>query len=133
MTGRSAYLDTSAFVKLVTEEPESQALRMQLLRWPDRVSSVLLRTETVRVLQRSSNEQLIEAARALFVTLHLIRLDDPVLDLAGNLGPKELRSLDALHLATALSVGSDLGVFVTYDERLAAAAVAHGLVVEAPR
>jgi len=64
--------------------------------------------------------------------LHLIRLDEPLLDRAADLDPTELRSLDAIHLAAALSVGPDLGVFVTYDERLAQAAEASGLIVDAP-
>lgn len=64
--------------------------------------------------------------------LALLPLDDAVVDLAASLKPTGLRSLDALHLATALSVGADLGVLLTYDERLAEAAEAEGLPVAAP-
>ena len=60
------------------------------------------------------------------------RSDDAVLDEAASIGPAELRSLDALHLATALSIRDEIGVFVTYDERLGAAAASRGLPVSQP-
>jgi len=132
MNGSVAYLDTSAFVKLIVAEEESDALRSRLRRWPDRASATLLRTETVRALRRSGNSHRVGNARRLFVAIHLIRIDEPLLDRAGDLGPPELRSLDALHLAAALSIGTDLGVVVTYDSRLREAAIAQGLPVEAP-
>lgn len=132
MNGRAAYLDTSAFVKLLVTEPESQALRARLQRWPDRASATLLRTETVRALRRSGNESLIGKARRLFGGVVLIRIDEPLLDRAGDLGPAELRSLAAVHLAAALSIGPELGVLLTYDVRLREAALAQGLAVESP-
>jgi predicted nucleic acid-binding protein len=132
MNGSVAYLDTSAFVKLIVAEPESDALRLRLRRWPDRASATLLRTETVRALRRSGNDQLVGQARRLFGTVHLIRLGEPLLDHAGDLRPTELRSLDAVHLAAALSIGPDLGVVVTYDNRMAEAARDQGLDVESP-
>jgi predicted nucleic acid-binding protein len=64
--------------------------------------------------------------------LTLVRLDEPLLDRAAELEPLGLRSLDALHLAAALTVGPDLGVFLTYDLRLAEAATNAGLVVDSP-
>ncbi len=132
MSASVAYVDTSAFVKLIVAEPESTALRTRLQRWPDRASATLLRTETIRSLRRSGNERLVGHARRLFATLALIRLDEALLDRAGELGPIELRSLDAIHLAAALSLGSDLGTLFTYDTRLRDAAVAYGLSVESP-
>lgn len=132
MTGRAAYLDTSAFVKLLVTEPESAALRTRLQRWPDRVLAALLRTQTVRALRRQGNDALIGKARRLFGGLVLIRMDEPLLDRAGDLGPAELRSLDAVHLAAALSIGPDLGVLLTYDIRLRDAAAAQGVDVESP-
>lgn len=132
MAGRVAYLDTSAFVKLLVAEPESAALREALRRWPERASATLLRAETVRALRRSGNDAQIRAARRLFGTLRLIRVDEPLLDRAGELDPTDLRTLDAIHLAAALAIGPDLDVLLTYDERLAAAADAAGLKVAAP-
>jgi predicted nucleic acid-binding protein len=64
--------------------------------------------------------------------MRLIRLDEPLLDRAGELDPRELRSLDAMHLAAAMAIGADLGVLVTYDERLGGAARERGLPVDAP-
>lgn len=133
MSGRAAYLDTSAFVKLIVAEPESEALRARLRRWPERASATLLRTETIRALRRSGNEHLVGKARRLFGSILLIRLDEPLLDRAGDLGPPELRSLDAVHLAAALSIGPDLGVLLTYDDRLRDAALWQGLDAESPQ
>jgi predicted nucleic acid-binding protein len=132
MNGRTVYLDTSAFVKLIVAEPESGALHERLRRWPDRASATLLRTETVRALRRSGNDHLVGKARRLFGAINLVRVDEPLLDRAGDLGPPELRSLDAVHLAAALSLGPDLGVLVTYDGRLREAALSQGLDVESP-
>ena len=127
-----AYLDTSAFLKLVIAEEQSPALQAFLLRWPQRASADLLRTEAVRALRRAGYGDRVGAARRLFSSLRLIRLDAPLLDLAGDLNPRGLRSLDALHLAAALTIGDDLGVVVTYDARLAEAARERGLVSDSP-
>jgi predicted nucleic acid-binding protein len=132
MSGRAAYLDTSAFLKLLVAERESAALRDFLLRWPERVSATLLRTEAVRALRRAGYDKQVGAARRLFGTLRLIRVDEALLDHASELEPREMRSLDAIHLAAALTTGSDLGVFVTYDERLADAARERGITVTSP-
>ena len=133
MSGDVAYLDTSAFLKLLVDEPESSALRGTLAAWPRQASASLLRTEAVRALLGSGNDELLGAARRLSGAIHMIRLEESLLDQAGTIGPPGLRSLDAIHLAAALSVGHDLGVFVTYDDRLGEAATHHGLEVIAPR
>jgi len=132
MSGRVAYLDTSAFVKLVVAEPESAALTRVLQRWPERASATLLRAETVRALRRSGNDALVGSARRLFATIRLVRIDEPLLDRAGDLDPVELRTLDAVHLAAAMALGPDLGVLFTYDTRLSAAANAAGLRADSP-
>ncbi len=132
MSGRVAYLDSSAFVKLVVAEPESAALRRVLSRWPDQASSTLIRTEVVRALRRSGNGHLVGPARRLIAAMRLVRLDEPMLDRAAELEPGHLRTLDAIHLATAMAIGPDLGVLFTYDDRLQSAANASGLVVAAP-
>jgi predicted nucleic acid-binding protein len=132
MAGTVAYLDSSAFVKLVVAEAESAALRRALADWPDRASATLLRTEAVRALRRSGNEQQLGKARRLFRAVRMIRVDEPLLDRAGELEPVELRSLDAVHLAAALQLGSDLGVLLAYDSRLLKAAEARGIPVQSP-
>ena len=130
--GELAYLDTSAYVKLVLREPESAALAHALERWPARISSALLRVEAERACLRYGAEPWVERARTGFGALALLPLDDDVLAAAARLQPPGLRSLDALHLATALSVGRRLGVLFSYDERLCAAAAAAGIAVERP-
>ena len=132
MTGRVAYLDSSAFLKLIVAEPESPALRRALARWPDCASATLLRTETARALRRSGNEPYVARARRLLRSVHMIRIDEPLLDRAGDLDPPDLRSLDAIHLAAALSLGADVGIMFVYDARLQGAAEAYGLDVASP-
>jgi predicted nucleic acid-binding protein len=127
-----AYLDSSAFVKLVVTEPESAALRHRLERWPDRASATLLRTETVRALRRSGHEHLVPRARQLLKSVHQVRVDEALLDRAADLEPPDLRSLDAIHLAAALSLSTDLGVVFAYDARLLEAAALLGLEADSP-
>lgn len=132
MAGSVAYLDSSAFVKLVIAEQESMALRRAITRWPQHASSTLLRSETIRALRRSGNTGQVPAARRLMRAVSMIRIDEPLLDRAADLEPGELRTLDAIHLASALEIGPDLGVMIAYDIRLKAAAEAYGLAVESP-
>jgi predicted nucleic acid-binding protein len=117
------YLDTSAIVKLVVPERETDALVAALARWPDRVSSVVARIELHRALWRARVSRPIRArADAVLSALVLVHLDESVTSRASSFKDQALRSLDAIHLATALSLGDDPGAFVTYDARLAAAA-----------
>jgi uncharacterized protein len=132
VAGAVAYLDTSAFVKLVVAEPESPVLRRAIARWPQHASSTLLRTETIRALRRSGNTGQVPAVRRLLRGVRMVRVDEPLLDRAADLEPGELRTVDAIHLASALEIGQDLGVMIAYDIRLKAAAQAYGLAVESP-
>ena len=126
------YLDTSAFVKLVAREESST----ELSDWvttslPELVASDLLRIEALRAARRLGPEYLVAAREALrHVTL--IALSTGMCEVAADLDPSILRSLDAAHLATALSVGDELEGIVTYDQRLATAARALGLAVLHP-
>jgi predicted nucleic acid-binding protein len=118
-------------VKLPLREAEHTALRDELARWGKRVSSALIRVEATRACARYGAEYVARAELAL-ARLALVPVDDEVLRAAAELDPPELRSLDALHLATALSLGADLGVLFTYDHRMLSAARAAGLRVVAP-
>ena len=133
MSAEVAYLDTSAVVKLLVQEPETAALRRRLGGWPRRASAALLRVELLRAVRRAGLPRLMEGARRQLASIHLIRLDDDLLERATDIEPATVRSLDAIHLATALSIGSDLAAVVTYDARMSAAAHALGLPVIAPR
>lgn len=127
----AVYLDSSALVKLVVREPESRALRRYLRRQPRRVSCALARVEVVRAVRPQGSEA-IRRARALLERVSLLRLDDPLLDAAGQLDDPTLRSLDAIHLAAAQTLGAELHAVLTYDVSMAGAATALGLRVARP-
>ena len=132
MSAEVAHLDTSAAVKLLMTEPESPALRRWLRRRPERASAALLRVELVRVVRRAGLQRLMPEVRKLLTGVHLIRLDDALLDRAADLDPIDLRSLDSIHLAAATSLGDDLVAVVSYDDRLLAAATSLGLPTATP-
>jgi len=125
------YLDTSAFIKLVRSEPESPALRRELAG-RELLSSALLIVEGRRAARRYG-ELAARRARAALTAITLLALDDPVLEAAAELDPAELRSLDALHLATVVSLGEDVDRLYCYDSRLTDAAQALGIAVSQPR
>jgi predicted nucleic acid-binding protein len=125
------YLDTSGFIKLVRSDPESAALRADIAGGRELVSSTLLLVEGRRAAARYGPVALARARSAL-ATITLLPLDDATLESAASLEPVELRSLDTLHLASALSLGPELGRFYCYDHRLAAAAAALGLDMRQP-
>lgn len=126
------YLDTSAVLKLVLPETETQVLEFWIAEkaGAPRVSSRLLRIELLRTVARHAPDRL-DRAHLLLSGIMLISMDE-VASSAEVIGDPLLRSLDALHLATAHSLRAALTAFVTYDKRLASAAVALGLPVEAP-
>ncbi len=127
---RAAYLDTSALVKLILHEQESEAL-VHYLHTPRRViSSALSAVETVRACRRASWPA--HEAQALMQAVEQIALDPGVVRAAAALSPAALRSLDAIHLASAQRVNDPDLEFVTYDARLAEAARSHGLRVVQP-
>lgn len=128
---RATYLDSSALVKLVVAEPESAVLRTYLRRRRPLVSSALARTEVHRAVL-PAGPKVVRRAIEVLARIDLVRIGTPILETAGALEPLELRSLDALHLATALHLGEDLARFVVYDERLREAARAAGLPVVSP-
>ena len=118
-------------MKLPLREAEKDALLRELVEWEGFVSSSLLGVESLRACARygASYER---AAREWMEGLALVPIDDGVLDVAAELEPAGLRSLDALHLATAISLGNEVGVFFTYDDRLGHAAQENGLPVGQP-
>lgn len=118
-------------MKLVVSERESEALIAALTQWRQRVSSALLATESVRAALRVSKSDATEAER-LLEDVSLIPVTRDLLKKAGRLEPPSLRALDAIHLATAKSLGDELGVLFSYDERLLEAAVDAGIATESP-
>ena len=127
------YLDASALVKLVVAEPESPALLQLLRAWPVRVSSALSLAEVPRALRRAGfSAGARRRARDVLARINLVDIDRRVLAGAAALDPAALRTLDAIHLATALSLREDLQAVVSYDRRLTAAAQRAQLEVLAP-
>jgi uncharacterized protein len=128
---RATYLDSSAIVKLAVAEPESSALRRYLRRRRPYVSSAVARAEVGRALL-PFGPAATGRGDAVLARIDLVRVSDTVLRAAGGLLPDEMRTLDAIHLATAQQLGEDLAQIVTYDARMKTAADALGLKVAAP-
>jgi len=127
-----AYLDASAIVKLVVEEAESPALRAALKAWPYRVSSALALVECHRAARRRDPPPSAARVDTVLAGVTLVPLDLETLRAAATLPGPALRALDALHLASATSLGQDLGVLMSYDDRLLSAAHALGLPTDRP-
>lgn len=127
------YVDTSALLKLVKDdEPECDALRRYVEQAnPELVSSTLLAVEARRAMLRNRPDGL-PKVDLLLNDVGLLGVSDAVIESAGRLPDPLLRSLDAIHLATALLIREDVEAVLTYDERLAAAAATHGLAVLTP-
>jgi predicted nucleic acid-binding protein len=127
---KATYLDSSALVKLAVREPESAALRRYLRRRRPLIASAIARTEVARALL-SLGPEAVRRGHDVLARVDLVRINDRVLAAAAML-PIELRSLDAIHLATAQQLGADLARIVTYDDRMAAAANQLGMTVARP-
>lgn len=134
------YLDASALVKLVVPEAESVPLKDELTHWREKLTSSIALTEVLRACRSAAAagldsgliESIVHEAQALFEGVVMLDADPPLLRQAGVLHPISMRALDAIHLATALSVAQELGAMITYDRRLAEAARAHNLEVLSP-
>jgi predicted nucleic acid-binding protein len=127
------YLDSSALVKLVFEETESDALAQWLAdrQSMPKFSSELTTIELVRTCRRRDADAVV-GARQVLAGLDLIPLTADLVESASSIGPPDLRSLDAIHLSSALLISEDVTAFVAYDVRLKTAALAAGLEVVAP-
>ena len=125
-----AYVDASALVKLVVDEPESPSM----FRWY--VESERLATSKIGIIEtrRAANRRGHDPVylESVLRSLVVLEVDDIVAKGASRISPMALRTLDAIHLATAMAMGTEIGAFVTYDDRLAEAARAVGLPVMRP-
>jgi uncharacterized protein len=128
----AVYFDSSALAKLVVRETETAALE----EWLDSVrvspiSSVIARVELERFARLHGQEELLRVS-SLLEGIDLLAVSDAVIRRAGSVEPALLRTLDAIHLATALQLSGEETVVVTYDRRLGDACLLHGLDVVAP-
>ncbi|MGI8677128.1 MAG: type II toxin-antitoxin system VapC family toxin [Jatrophihabitans sp.] len=128
------YLDSSAVMKLVRAEEETAPLQEWLRTQVEVpvITSEIGRVEVLRAARRVGGETLTEA-QAVIGDVDLVPLDQGVQDLACDIGEPLLRTLDAIHLASAVLLRDELTAFVAYDHRLASAAQAAGLPTTTPR
>jgi uncharacterized protein len=127
-----AYVDTSALVKLVVAESETVALEHHLAHRAGLLCSALGATELIRACRRSLTKKQLAHVGDVLEAIVLIDVTPAILEAAAGLTPKELRTLDAIHLATALAVNDSSMDMITYDLTLARSAKAHGFVVHSP-
>jgi predicted nucleic acid-binding protein len=127
------YLDASAIVKLVRRAPETRALFEFLKDWPERVTSIVSAVEVPRAVWRSSRSPRdLERTESVLARIGLVTLDVPIRERAAGLEPAQLKTLDAIHIATALELGPDVAHIVTYDQRQAVAISGVGLTAVSP-
>jgi uncharacterized protein len=131
------YVDTSALVKLLVHEPETEALEEALQGLGDLATSAITVIELTRTVARTRAEASADVADqyailSLMASLAEMPLDDEVRSTAGSLTPPTLRTLDAIHLASAIALGENLAGMLVYGRRLQQSARMHGLTVMAP-
>jgi predicted nucleic acid-binding protein len=125
------YIDTSALLKLIFDETGTSALERYLPDGAHLISSKSLLMEARRgTLRRSAGR--LHRLDVLLSEIGTVAISDAVIESASRLPDPVLRSLDAIHLATALLIREDISVLVSYDDRLTAAAAAHGLKTATP-
>jgi predicted nucleic acid-binding protein len=129
----AAYVDASALVKLFKAESETQAFRSALADWPVQVASELIRVEAICTARRLGDEETLRRAETALERINLIPLSPAIIELATDAYAPPLRAMEAIHLATALTMRADLGALFVYDSDLLATARAHGLNPLAPQ
>lgn len=128
----AAYVDASALVKLFKAERETEAIRTALADWPVQVASELIRVEAICTARRLGGQDVLQRADAALERIHLIPITPEIIELATDSYARPLRAMDAIHIATAITMREDLGAMFVYDGDLHAAAQAHHLNPIAP-
>lgn len=129
----AAYVDTSALVKLFKAERETEAFRTALADWPVQAASELIRVEAICTARRLGGPDVLQRAGDVLERINLIPISPEIIELATAAHTPPLRAMDAIHLATALTMREDLGAVFVYDNDLHAAAQAHHLNPLAPQ
>jgi uncharacterized protein len=128
----AVYVDASALVKLFKVERETEAFRAALRDWPVQVASELIRVEAVCTARRLGGADVLQRAHVALERINLMPLTPEIIELSTDAHTPPLRAMDAIHLATALTLREDLGAVFVYDGDLHAAALAHQLNPLAP-
>ena len=128
----TAYLDSSALLKLAVRETETSALEAYLAECDGIVASRLAVVECLRAARRASRARVLQAVEQVLEAVYLLEITPAILERAAAAKPLMLRTLDAIHVATALSVGDPALEVIAYDARLAEAARLGGLKVVQP-
>ncbi len=126
----AAYVDASALTKLILDEPESLAMRRWYIENERVLCSRVGLIETHRAVRRFRHDP--AHLEVVLRSVEVIELDADIARTASSTGPISLRSLDAIHIASAVALLPSVNAFVTYDDRLADAARALGLPVVRP-
>lgn len=129
----AAYVDASALVKLFKAERETEAFRTALADWPVQVTSELIRVEAICTARRLDDQDVLQRAKAALELINLIPVTPEIIELATDAYTPSLRAMDAIHLATAITMREDLGAMFVYDGDLHAAAHTHHLNPIAPQ
>jgi predicted nucleic acid-binding protein len=127
-----AYIDSSALLKLIVVEDETSALEADLASRDGLVTSSLAVVECHRAVRRAANRRIVQRTEQVFDAVYLLDLTPVILERASTIEPAMVRSLDAIHIATALSVDDHTLEVITYDDRMAEAARSGGLRVVQP-
>jgi uncharacterized protein len=128
----AAYVDASALVKLFKAERETDAFRGALSDWPVQVASELIRVEAICTARRLGGEEVLQRAWTALERINLVPVTPEIIELATDAHTPPLRAMDAIHLATAVTMREDLGVMFVYDSDLHTAAEAQRLNPSAP-
>lgn len=132
------YVDTSALLKLLVREAESTAIEAELLQWPNLATSVITEVELPRAVARAREERpeaVIDGSlilQGVIASAAIIELGDEIVTAARNVEPIYVGALDAIHVASALSLGPELTGVATYDHRMAEALTRAHIKVIAP-
>jgi predicted nucleic acid-binding protein len=128
----TAYIDSSALLKLVIREAETPALEAYLARCDGVVASRLAVIECLRAVRRAARARLLQTVEQVLEAVYLLEITPVILEEAAMVGSPLLRTFDAIHLATALSVDDPELAVIVYDERLAEAVRAERMTVVQP-
>ncbi|HEX2404625.1 MAG TPA: type II toxin-antitoxin system VapC family toxin [Acidimicrobiia bacterium] len=127
-----AYVDASAIVKLIVPEAESEALVSSLRGYDDHVTSVIAHVEVPRAVRRTGLDPDLVMTIDVLSRFATVALDHTVVEVARRLEPSRLRSLDAIHIASAISLGIEDLAFVAYDQLCLEGAAHSGLAPSSP-